>query len=80
MTNSKTSRIETLDETIYTDGSGSAGTYRVLGHEFSGITTGIGGRITVTPLRISTGYRGGREKGIVRSASRAVESYLSQYI
>lgn len=72
--------ITVLEETIYSDGSGSAGLYEVYGQRFSGVTTGRGGKVTVIPLGIRSGYRTGREKGSVRHAVRVIEERLSALV
>jgi hypothetical protein len=66
--------ITVLEETVYSDGSGVAGTYEVYGVRLSGLHSGES--CTVTPLGIPTSHRGGRSKGIVRSAIRIIEGRL----
>jgi len=72
--------INTITETIYEDGSGTSGLYEIYGQQFSGITTGRGGKITVTALGIRSSYRSAKERGCVRSGSKALERYLSQFV
>src|SRR5690554_496707 len=68
--------IKVLDETVYSDGSGVTGLYEVYGQKFSGIHTGE--KTTVTPLGIQSGHRGGRAKGMVRTAVKAIEAHLEE--
>lgn len=68
--------VTVLEETIYSDGSGVCGLYVVYGTKFSAIRNGDN-KITVTPLGLSSGYRGGRAKGIVKSAVRILENRLA---
>jgi hypothetical protein len=67
-----------VEESVYSDGSGSAGVYEVYGVRFSGIHSGE--RVTVTPLAVRAGHRGGREKGIVRSGARLVERHVAALV
>lgn len=68
--------LKVLDETVYSDGSGSAGLYEVYGVRLTGINNGSG-KVTVAPLNIRTGYRGGREKGVVKTACKIVEAHVA---
>lgn len=70
-----TAQIKVLEETVFSDGSGSVGLYEVYGQRFSGINNGDG-KVTVTPVGIRSGFRGDREKSAVKSASRLIETHV----
>ena len=72
--------INVLEETIYSDGSGSAGLYEIYGVQMSGITTGAGGVVTVTPISIGTGHRSGRYKQLVSHACYMLEQRLQPLV
>lgn len=77
MTN--TDALQIVEETVYTDGSGSCGLYTVWGVSFSGINNGEG-KVTVTPVGIGSRYRSPRERGIIRSGARKVEAHVAALI
>jgi hypothetical protein len=61
-------------ETVWLDGSGVAGTYRVYGHHISVVhcgdrSSGYEPKVAVHNVR-EHGHRGGRERGTCRSAIR----------
>ena len=66
--------VTVLFEEVYSDGSGSAGTYSAGGLRFSGIHTGE--RVVVTPLGVPTGFRSEAEKRKAKRAREAVEAHV----
>jgi hypothetical protein len=68
-------KLRTITETVYSDGSGVAGTYEVYGARYSGIRTPE--TITVTPLGIPTWHQSARAKGVRRSACAQIERHLA---
>jgi hypothetical protein len=65
--------IKVLNETVYGDGSGSAGLYEIAGVRLSGINNGDG-KVTVTPIGVRSGFRSWAEKKATARAIAALEA------
>ena len=69
--------IKIIEETIYPDGSGSCGLYEVYGMRFSGISN-HNREVTITPLVTGSGRRTHKERGMRRTATKAVARHIEQ--
>ena len=66
--------IRIIEETLYADGSGMAGTYVVYGMRF-GVCASSADKVTVTPVGVGSSYMPAREKGMRRRASQILEAH-----